>query len=88
MPLLPFYQYNQKGHTEIKSKQQKQIVENANKINKPQAKEKSKEPTKKGSANTSFDSNKNLSRTKSKSNIVSVHFDHKKKSLTNPLDRQ
>ena len=71
MPLLPFYQYPQKYSKDVHFKHIPQPTKDSNRNS---CKSKSKDLCRKGSASNSIDTPKNLSRTKSKSNLVPLTF--------------
>ena len=75
MPVLPFYQYQQKPQKDFQFK----IFPQANKeTNRNSCKSKNV----KGSASNSIETPKNLSRTKSKSNLAPVNIEHHSKRPT------
>lgn len=82
MPLLPFYQYQQKP-----SKENYLKVPSFKEANRLSCKSKSKEQVKKVSASNSIETPKNLSRTKSKSNLVSVGENVSKQPTISLVDK-
>lgn len=94
MPTLPFYQNQNKNSQSIKNIHSKPSpamiaslqplkIKDINKIsNKPKSKDNN---IKKESLNSSFDSPKNLSRSKSKSNLVVLHGEHSKRNSVKPF---
>ena len=85
MPVLPFYQYQQKNHKEFQIKGFPQYNKDSNRNS---CKSKSKEPQcRKGSASNSIETPKDLSRTKSKSNLVPLNFPNNSKKQTPQISK-
>jgi len=88
MPVLPLYQYTVKNTTKVNSKPMPINNNNALKVkdtNRPMGISKSKDVLKKISVNNSIDSPKNLSRSKSKSNLVQFQTDIQKRNSIKPF---